>query len=349
LNSPLVDDEGAKLPLPREQGGPRPPAMHAATAASEWRRRTADRHGAGRGPMENREMAEITAGMVKALREKTDAPMMECKKALAEADGDMDKAEELLRVRLGNKASKAASRVAAEGVVATFVAPDAALGSIIEVNCETDFVAKNEDFLIFARNLAELVARNDPADVTALSALSIGGAGVEETRKALVGRIGENVSIRRFARLQAKGRLTTYVHGGAKIGAIVDLVGGDEILAKDIAMHIAASKPVSLSRDEVPAELIQKERDIAQQKAAESGKPANIVDKMVEGSVQKFLKEVTLLGQPFVKDDKQTVEQLLKSKGAQVARFVLYVVGEGIERRQSDFAAEVMAQASLAR
>jgi elongation factor Ts len=294
-------------------------------------------------------MAEITAAMVKELREKTDAPMMECKKALAEADGDMGKAEELLRVRLGNKASKAASRVAAEGVVATFIAPDGKLGSIVEVNCETDFVAKNEDFLAFARNLAELVAKQNPADVAGLSTLSIGGASVEDTRTALIGRIGENVSIRRFSRLQAKGRLTAYVHGGSKIGALVDVVGADEVLAKDVAMHIAASKPVALSRDEVPAELIQKERDIAQQKAAESGKPANIVEKMVEGSVQKYLKEVTLLGQPFVKDDKQTVEQLLKSKDAQVARFVLYVVGEGIERKQSDFAAEVMAQAGLAR
>ncbi len=294
-------------------------------------------------------MAEITAGMVKELREKTDAPMMECKKALAEAAGDMAKAEELLRVRLGNKASKAASRVAAEGVVGTYIAPDARLGAIIEVNCETDFVAKNEDFLAFARGLAELVAKNAPANVEALSALPLGGSSVEETRKTLVGRIGENMSIRRFVRLEAKGRLTSYVHGGAKIGVMVDVVGGDETLAKDVAMHIAASKPVALSREEVPAELIQKERDIAQQKAAESGKPANIVEKMVDGSVQKFLKEVTLLGQPFVKDDKQTIEQLLKSRGAQVARFVLYVVGEGIDKKQSDFAAEVMAQAAQAR
>jgi len=294
-------------------------------------------------------MAEITAGMVKELREKTDAPMMECKKALAEADGDMAKAEELLRVRLGNKASKAASRVAAEGIVGIHLAADGKLGALIEVNCETDFVAKNEDFLAFARNLAALVAKHDPADVVALSALSIDGTQVEEVRKALVGRIGENVSIRRFERLEAKGRLSSYVHGGSKIGVVVDLVGGDEVLAKDIAMHIAASKPVALAKEEVSAELIQRERDIAQQKAAESGKPANIVEKMVEGSVQKFLKEVTLLGQPFVKDDKQTIEQLLKSKSAQVSRFVLYVVGEGIEKKSSDFAAEVMAQAAAAR
>ena len=294
-------------------------------------------------------MAAITASMVAELRGKTDAPMMECKKALAEADGDMAKAEEILRVRLGNKASKAASRVAAEGIVGTYLAADGKLGALVEVNCESDFVARNEDFLAFARNLAELVAKNDPADVAALSALSIGGIQVEELRKTLVGRIGENMSIRRFQRLEAKGRLAGYVHGGSKIGVVVDVVGGDEVLAKDIAMHVAASKPVALDRGEVSAELIQREREIAQQKASESGKPANIVEKMVEGSVQKFLKEVTLLGQPFVKDDKQTIEQLLKSRGAQVARFVLYVVGEGIEKKSSDFAAEVKAQAAAAR
>jgi elongation factor Ts len=294
-------------------------------------------------------MAEITASMVKELREKTDAPMMECKKALTEADGDLAKAQEILRVRLGNKASKAASRVAAEGVVGIHIAADGKTGAAIEVNCETDFVAKNEDFLAFTRALAEMVVARNPADVTALSALPLNGKTVEETRTALVGRIGENLSIRRFTRVQARGRLTSYVHGGSKIGVLVDVVGGDEMLAKDLAMHIAASKPVALSSDEVGAELIEKEREIARQKAAESGKPANIVEKMVEGSVQKYLKEVTLLGQPFVKDDKQTVEQLLKSKGAQVARFVLYVVGEGIEKKQSDFAAEVAAQAAQAR
>ncbi|HZP85180.1 MAG TPA: translation elongation factor Ts [Burkholderiales bacterium] len=294
-------------------------------------------------------MAEITAAMVKELREKTDAPMMECKKALTEAGGDMAKAEELLRVRLGNKASKAASRVAAEGVVGSYLSPDAKLGALVEVNCETDFVAKNEDFLAFARKLAELVVTKNPPDVDHLSQLTIDGTSVEETRKALVGRIGENMSIRRFVRFEAQGRLASYIHGGSKIGVLVDVVGGDEVLAKDVAMHIAASKPVALSKDEVPAELIQKERDIAAQKASESGKPANIVEKMVEGSVQKFLKEVTLLGQPFVKDDKQTIEQLLKSKNARVARFALYVVGEGIEKKQTDFAAEVMAQAAQAR
>jgi elongation factor Ts len=292
-------------------------------------------------------MAEITAAMVKELRDKTDAPMMECKKALTEAGGDLAKAEELLRVRLGNKASKAANRVAAEGVVAVYIAPDAKLGAIVEVNCETDFVAKNDDFLAFARDLAALVARQAPADVAALSALKLGAAGVEETRAALVGRIGENMSIRRFERVQAKGKLVSYVHGGSKIGVLVDLAGGDDTLAKDVAMHIAAYKPVALSRDQVPADLIEKEREIARQKAAESGKPADIVAKMVEGGVQKFLKEVTLLGQAFVRDDKLTVEQVLKAKNARVERYVLYVVGQGIEKKQTDFAAEVMAQAGL--
>ena len=288
-------------------------------------------------------MAEITAGMVKELREKTDAPMMECKKALSEANGDMEKAEEILRVKLGSKASKAAGRIAAEGVVSTFIAGDQKLGTIVEVNCETDFVAKNEDFLAFAKNLAEMVAKQSPADVAALSNLALNGATVEATRTALVGKLGENVSVRRFARIEAKGKLSQYIHGGAKIGVMVDIVGGDEALAKDLSMHIAASKPVSLTKEEVSPELIQKERDVAMAKAAESGKPPEIVAKMVEGSVAKYLKEVTLLGQPFVKDDKQTIEQLLKSKSASVPRFVLYIVGEGIEKKQTDFAAEVAA------
>ena len=293
-------------------------------------------------------MADITAGMVRELREKTDAPMMECKKALTEAAGDMAKAEEILRVKLGNKASKAAGRVAAEGVVAAYVAPDAALGAIVEVNCETDFVAKNDEFLMFAKSLAELVAKENPADVAALSQLALDGSSVEERRKTLVGKIGENLSLRRFRRHQASGKLATYIHGGSKIGVMVDLVGGDETLAKDIAMHIAASKPLALTRDEVAPEIVQKERDIAVAKAAESGKPANIVEKMVEGSVQKFLKEVTLLAQPFVKNDKQTVEDLLKSNKASVAAFTLYVVGEGIDKRKDDFAAEVMSQVGQA-
>lgn len=288
-------------------------------------------------------MAEITAGMVKELREKTDAPMMECKKALSEANGDLKKAEEILRVKLGSKASKAAGRIAAEGVVATFIGGGLKLGSIVEVNCETDFVAKNEEFLAFAKNLAELVAKHSPVDVAALSGLSVNDSTVETIRTALVGKIGENVSIRRFARIEAKGKISQYIHGGAKIGVMVDIVGGDEALAKDLAMHIAACKPVALAKEEVAPELIQKERDIATAKAAESGKPPEIVAKMVEGSVSKYLKEVTLLGQPFVKDDKQTIEQLLKSKSASVARFVIYIVGEGIEKKQTDFAAEVAA------
>ena len=293
-------------------------------------------------------MAEITAGMVRELRDKTDAPMMECKKALSEAGGDLAKAEDILRIKLGNKASKASSRVAAEGIVAVFVSPDGKLGSIIEVNCETDFVAKNEDFLGFAKKAAELVAAKNPADVAALSAVPLDGATVEEVRKALVGKIGENVSLRRFARVTAVGRLATYIHGGAKVGVLVDIAGGDDALAKDIAMHIAAIKPMALSKAEIPADLIKRERDIAAAKAAESGKPANIVEKMIEGSVQKILKEKTLLGQPFVKDDKQTVEQVLKSKSAQVHAFYLYVVGEGLEKRKDDFVAEVMAQAKQA-
>ena len=294
-------------------------------------------------------MAEITAGMVKELREKTDAPMMECKRALTEAGGDLDRAEEILRVKLGSKASKAAGRVAAEGLVAIHFSPDGKVGSMVEVNCETDFVAKNDDFMAFCRNLAELISKHNPADVAALSALALNDKTVEATRTALVGKIGENLSIRRFVRISGRGRIASYVHGGAKIGVVIDLVGGDEQLAKDLAMHIAASKPVSLSQAEVPAELIAKERSIAEQKAAESGKPPEIVKKMVEGSVQKYLKEVTLLGQPFVKDDKQTVEQLLKSRTASVAAFTLYVVGEGIEKKSNDFAAEVAAQAAAAK
>jgi elongation factor Ts len=293
-------------------------------------------------------MAEITAGMVKELRDRTDAPMMECKKALAEAGGDPGKAEEILRIKLGNKASKAATRVTAEGVVATFIAADGRNGALVEVNCETDFVAKNQEFLGFAGALAELAVAQQPADVEAISRLPYKGTTVDEARKALIGKIGENVTIRRFARLAAQGRLASYVHGGARIGVLVDVVGADEALARDLAMHIAASKPVALSAAEVPAELVQKERTIAAAKAAESGKPAAIVEKMVDGSVQKFLKEVTLLGQPFVRNDKQSVGDLLKSKGARVAGFALYVVGEGLQKRKDDFVSEVMAQVGQA-
>ncbi|HTE15895.1 MAG TPA: translation elongation factor Ts [Burkholderiales bacterium] len=299
-------------------------------------------------------MAEITAGMVKNLREKTDAPMMECKKALSEAAGDMGKAEEILRVKLGNKASKAASRVAAEGIVATYIAADGKRGALLEINCETDFVAKNADFLAFAGALAGLAADKNPADVAALSALDLKGTSVEETRKALIGKIGENVSIRRFVRVAAKGKLASYIHGGAKIGVLIDVVGGDEAMAKDLAMHIAASKPKALDASGVPADVIETERRIATEKAAEdaakSGKPIppDIMAKRVEGSVQKILREVTLLGQQFVKNDKQTVEQLLKASNAKVDSFSLYIVGEGMEKKKDDFAAEVMAAVNAA-
>ena len=292
-------------------------------------------------------MAEITAGMVKELREKTDAPMMECKKALTEAAGDLAKAEEILRVKLGNKASKAASRVTAEGIVGVHLSADGRTGAMVELNCETDFVAKNDDFQGFAKALAALVAEASPADVEALSALQLDGVTVEERRKTLIGKIGENMAVRRFVRIAGHGKVASYVHGGSRIGVLVDVEGGDEQLAKDLAMQIAASKPVALDRSGVPDSLVEKERSIASLKAAESGKPAEIVAKMVEGTVQKYLKEVTLLGQPFVKDDKQTVEQLLKARGAKVHAFTLYVVGEGIEKKTADFAAEV-AQAAAA-
>jgi len=295
-------------------------------------------------------MAAITASMVAELRGKTDAPMMECKKALTEADGDMAKAEEILRVKLGNKASKAASRIAAEGVVGLYISADGKLGSMIEVNSETDFVAKNDEFVALSKGCAELVATRNPADVAALSALPMGEGTVESTRSALVGKIGENMAIRRFVRIEAKGKLTSYVHGGSKIGVVIDVVGGDEQLAKDLAMHIAASKPKSLDSSGVSQDLLDTERRIAIEKAREAGKPEAMLEKIAEGTVQKYLKDVTLLGQVFVKaeDGKQTIEQLLKSKGASVAGFTLYVVGEGIEKKVSDFAAEVAEQAAAA-
>ena len=295
-------------------------------------------------------MAAITASMVAELRGKTDAPMMECKKALTEADGDMGKAEEILRVKLGNKASKAASRIAAEGVVGLYISADGKLGSMIEVNSETDFVAKNDEFIALSKGCAELVATRNPADVAALSALPMGEGTVESTRSALVGKIGENMAIRRFVRIEAKGKLTSYVHGGSKIGVVIDVVGGDEQLAKDLAMHIAASKPKSLDSSGVSQELLDTERRIAIEKAREAGKPEAMLEKIAEGTVQKYLKDVTLLGQVFVKaeDGKQTIEQLLKAKGASVAGFTLFVVGEGIEKRVDDFAAEVAAQAAAA-
>ncbi|MEF8749431.1 MAG: translation elongation factor Ts [Candidatus Accumulibacter propinquus] len=295
-------------------------------------------------------MAEITASMVKELRERTDAPMMECKRALTESGGDLLKAEEILRVKLGSKASKAASRITAEGVVAIHRSSDDKLGAIVEINCETDFVGKNQEFLSLARDCAVLVAGHDPVDVATLSALPMGDGSVESTRTALVGKIGENMSIRRFARIEAKGRLASYVHGGAKIGVLVDYIGGDDQLGKDLAMHIAAAKPRALDPTGVAVELIESERRIAIEKAREGGKPEAMIDKIAEGSVQKFLNEVTLLGQVFVKDEshKQTIAQLLKAKEASVVSFTLFVVGEGIAKRANDFAAEVAAQAAAA-
>ncbi len=295
-------------------------------------------------------MVEITASMVKELREKTDAPMMECKKALTEAAGDMVKAEEILRVKLGSKATKAASRVTAEGLVAVYISSDTKMGAMIEINCETDFVAKNDDFIQLTKDCAKLVATSAPVDVAALSVLPMGGGTVESTRSALVGKIGENLSIRRFVRIEAQGKLASYIHGGAKIGVLLDVVGGDEQMAKDLAMHIAASKPKSLDSSGVSSDLIDSERRVAIEKAKEAGKPETMIEKIAEGSVQKFLKEVTLLGQVFVKaeDGKQTIEQLLKAKNATVAGFTLFIVGEGIEKKVNDFAAEVAAQAAAA-
>ena len=293
-------------------------------------------------------MAAITASMVAELRAKTDAPMMECKKALTEAEGDMAKAEELLRVKLGTKAGKAASRVTAEGVVTSFV--NGTTGAMIEVNCETDFVTKNDSFLALANAAAKLVAEHNPADIAALGELPYSqdgfGPTLEEVRKGLIGKIGENMSFRRFKRADGGAKIANYLHG-TRIGVLVEYEG-DEIAAKDVAMHVAAMKPVSLTSAEVPAELIEKERSVAAAKAAESGKPADIATKMVEGSVQKYLKEVSLFNQSFVKNDKQTVEQMLKAAGTTVKAFTLYVVGEGIEKKVDDFAAEVAAQVAAA-
>mgnify|MGYP002735258151 FL=1 len=293
-------------------------------------------------------MAAITASMVAELRAKTDAPMMECKKALTEADGDLAKAEEILRVKLGTKAGKAASRVTAEGVVASFV--EGTTGAMIEVNCETDFVTKNDSFLALAQAAAKLVAQHNPADIEALGALAYSqdgfGPTLEEVRKGLIGKIGENMSFRRFKRVTG-GKTASYLHG-TRIGVLVEF-DGEEQAAKDVAMHVAAMKPVALTSADVPAELIEKERAVATAKAAESGKPADIAAKMIEGSVQKYLKEVSLFNQPFVKNDKQTVEQMLKAANTTVKAFTLYVVGEGIEKKVDDFAAEVAAQVAAAK
>ena len=308
-------------------------------------------------------MAAITASMVGELRAKTDAPMMECKKALTEADGDLVRAEEILRVKLGNKAGKAASRITAEGVIAIAVA--GTTGAMIEINCETDFVSKNDSFLAFTKHLADLVVNSNPADVAALSALPLDQEGfgptVEDVRKGLIGKIGENVAIRRFKHFGGDQKLATYLHG-VRIGVVVQYTGEGDVAntaAKDVAMHVAAMKPVSVSAADVPAELVEKERRIAAEKASEdavaalaAGKTAQspeIVAKRVEGSVQKFLKEVSLFNQTFVKNDKQTVEQMLKAANTQVAGFTMYIVGEGIEKKVDDFAAEVAAQVAAAK
>ena len=294
-------------------------------------------------------MAAITASMVAELRAKTDAPMMECKKALTEADGDMVKAEELLRVKLGSKASKASSRVTAEGVVSSFI--EGHSGALIEVNCETDFVTKNDSFLALAQAAAKLAAKHQPSDIEALGALAYEqdgfGPTLEDVRKGLIGKIGENMSFRRFKLFHGDNTLTSYLHG-TRIGVLIEYAG-DESAARDVAMHVAAMKPVSLTSADVPAELIERERSVATAKAAESGKPADIAAKMIEGSVQKYLKEVSLFDQPFVKNDKQTVAQMLQSVKTTVKSFTLYVVGEGIERKVDDFAAEVAAQVAAAK
>jgi len=292
-------------------------------------------------------MADITATLVRDLRERTGLGMMECKKALEESQGDLAKAEELLRIKSGAKASKAASRVAAEGVVGAFLSSDNKLGALVELNCETDFVAKNVDFLEFSKRIAELVATENPADVSALSALRIDEKTVEEVRQALVQRIGENLTIRRFFRVQTDAKIAQYLHG-VKIGVMVEFEG-DESVGKDIAMHVAFAKPQFLYKTDVAADVIAKERSILEARAAESGKPADIVAKMVDGGIAKFLGEIALMGQPFVKDDKLTVEKLLASRKSRVRGYRFFVVGEGIEKKTTDFAAEVMAQAGIAK
>ncbi|MDG1097250.1 MAG: translation elongation factor Ts [Methylophilaceae bacterium] len=291
-------------------------------------------------------MAIITASMVKELRERTDAPMMDCKKALTEAEGDMSRGEEILRVRFGNKASKAAGRVAAEGIVGISLTADSKTGTLLEVNSETDFCAKNEAFIAYVDALASVINEHDPADMAAAATLPMGGATVEETRAQLAGKIGENITPRRFVRIAAQGKLSSYIHGG-KIGVLVDLVGGDDELGRDIAMHIAAAKPKALNADGVDEALIETERRVAIEKALEAGKPEAMVEKIAEGTVNKYLKEVTLLNQMFVKNDKMTIEQLLKSKDASIASFSMYTVGEGIEKAVVDYAAEVAAAAKV--
>jgi len=275
-------------------------------------------------------MAEISAGLVKELRELTGLGMMECKKALAESGGDLRKAEELLRIKSGAKASKAASRVAAEGVIGAWLAADGKVGALVELNCETDFVAKNDDFVAFAKSLAEIVATRNPRDVKELGSLDLMGTKVEAKRQALVQKIGENMTIRRLKRLQAKGKLALYLHG-VKIGVLVDYEGPEEV-GKDLAMHVAFAKPQHMTKAEVPADIVSREREIQLARAKEQGKPAEIAAKMVEGSLNKFLGELTLLGQPFVKDDKLTVEKMLAAKKSKVNGYAFLVVGEGIEK-----------------
>jgi elongation factor Ts len=291
-------------------------------------------------------MADITAQMVKELRDMTGLGMMECKKALAEAGGDIKAAEDQLRIRSGAKASKAAGRIAAEGMVGAYITPDGKKGALVEVNCETDFVARNEDFINFTRSLAQLAATTSLIDREALALATLStGENVDELRKALVMKLGENINIRRFVRYATQGRLASYLHG-AKMGVIVDYAGGDETLGKDLAMHIAASKPICVSSEQISPDLLARERAIYSAQAAESGKPADIVARMVDGRIAKYLAEVTLLGQPFVKDPDQTIGKLLASKSAHVNGFTLFIVGEGIEKKSGDFAAEVMAQVS---
>ncbi len=293
-------------------------------------------------------MAEITAAMVKQLREATGLGMMECKKALTEAGGDMKKAEELLRIRSGAKASKVAGRIAAEGAVSVFIAADAKTGALVEVNCETDFVAKDVNFTGFVKIVAATAATDNPADLDALARTASGaGETIEAVRQGLVMKLGENINVRRFVRVTAEGRLAYYLHG-SKIGVLVDFEGGDEQLGRDLAMHIAASKPICVDKQQVPAEAIAKEREIFSAQAQESGKPDNIIAKMVDGRITKYFAEVTLLGQPFVKNPEQTVEKLLKVKSAKVHAFHVYVVGEGMEKKKDDFVAAVMAQAGSA-
>jgi elongation factor Ts len=292
-------------------------------------------------------MAEISAGLVKELRELTGLGMMECKKALTEAGGDLKKAEELLRIKGSAKANKAAARIAAEGVIGAWLSADAKVGALVELNSETDFVAKNDDFIGFSKSLAEVVATRNPKDVEELGSLDLLGTGVEAKRQALIQKIGENMTIRRFKRLQAKNKLVLYVHAGSKIGVLVDFEGPDDV-GKDVAMHIAFTKPAHLSKNEVPADVVERERSIQLARAKESGKPAEIAAKMVEGSLNKFLGEITLLGQPFIKDDKQTIEKMLAARKGKVHAFAFFVVGEGIEKKSTDFAAEVMAQAGKA-